>query len=185
MELSTYLARNVTALRQKRGLSQNQLAKLAGLPRSTVTYMESGEGNPSLHNLSKLAGAFQVTIEELLSRPRAQVHLIPAREVRVIQKGQGAVDVYKLLPDSIPGAEIDRIEIVPGGRMGGIPHVAHTKEYLIGVQGEVQVQVAGQKFLVKAGDVLAFPGDQAHSYHNPGRTKAVGLSVVMSAPLHI
>ena len=91
--------------------------------------------------------------------------------------------VFKLLPDPIPGMEIDRMEIESGSRMGGIPHVAGTKEYLTVVQGEITLQVAGGSYRVAAGDVLAFPGDQAHSYKNTGEKRAIGFSVVTLAPV--
>ena len=39
--------------------------------------------------------------------------------------------------------------------------------------------VAGEVFVVSAGDVFAFPGDQAHSYVNRGVADAVALSVVV------
>jgi hypothetical protein len=42
--------------------------------------------------------------------------------------------------------------------------------------------VAGESFKVAEGDVLAFPGDQAHAYLNPTGKKAVGFSVVALAP---
>lgn len=184
-KLPMYLAQNVLSLRQKRGYSQGQLAKMAGIPRSTITYIESGEGNPSLQNLAKVAATLQITIEELLHRPRALCQLIKAQDVKVLKKGQGLAEVFKLLPDPIPGTEVDRMEISVGGRISGVPHITHTKEYLIGVQGEVQVNIATQKFLVKSGDVLAFPGDQPHSYQNVGSSKAICFSVVMMTPIGV
>ena len=183
--ISQYLASSMAALRKKRGMTQAQLARLSNVPRSTVTHLESGEGNPSLLNLSRIAGALQVSIEELLARPRAECKLIRADRLPKQKRGMGAATIYKLLPDPIPGTEIDRMEIATGGRMGGVPHVAGTKEYLTVVQGEITVHVAGEHYVVKSGDVLAFPGDQAHMYHNTGSTKAVGLSVVVLAPVGI
>lgn len=164
-------------------MTQAALATLAGLPRSTVTQIESGGGNPSLANLSRIAAGLQVSIEELLARPRASCKLIPADRLPSQKRSQGVATIYKLLPDPIPGMEMDRMEIAPGGRMGGIPHMAGAKEYLTVVQGEITVSVAGEAFRVKTGDVLAFPGDQAHSYLNTGARKAVGFSVVALAPV--
>jgi hypothetical protein len=63
------------------------------------------------------------------------------------------------------------------GRLGGIPHVQGTKEYL--------TCIAGERFRVEQGDVLAFPGDQQHSYQNSGTRTAVCLSVVVLAPVGI
>lgn len=180
-ELPRNLAENLVALREKRGLSQAALARLAGIPRSTIAHVESGSGNPSLANLSRLSAALQVSVEELLSRPRPRCQLLKAKDVKVVRRSHGVVSISKLLPDPVPGMEIDRIEIERGGRFGGVPHTTGTREYMTCVRGEVTVTVAGEKFLVGEGDVLAFPGDQAHSYHNTGDAKTVCFSVVALA----
>jgi transcriptional regulator with XRE-family HTH domain len=176
------LAENIEALRTARGLSQAALARLAGVPRSTLTHVESGHGNPSLANLARIAASLSVSIEELLTRPRAACKLTRASELPAVRRAGGAATLFKLLPDPIPGMEIDRMSLDAGARMGGVPHVRGTKEYLTVIQGEIHVYVAGQRFGVGVGDVLAFPGDQTHSYHNTGRGRALALSVVALAP---
>jgi len=181
-EISKNLAQNVTLLRKKRNLTQSGLAKVAGIPRSTVTYLESGHGNPSLQNLTKISAALQVSIEELLSVPRGRYKLVKNKEISVSQRGQKTVQIFELLPDPIPGMHIDRMEFESGGRLGGIPHINGTKEYLTCLQGEVTVRTAGQTFRVQKGDVLAFPGDQSHSYENTGESRAICISVVVLAP---
>lgn len=179
-ELSSFLAQNVIALRTSRNMTQAALAKLAELPRSTVAYVESGAGNPSLQNLTRLARALQVSLEELLSPPRGRYKLIRAWEVKEQIKGR-AVHVFDLLPDPVPGMHIDRMEFEPKGRMGGTPHIQGTKEYLTCLQGEVTVRTGGEVFRVQKGDVLAFPGDQPHGYENTGSGRALCLSVVVLA----
>lgn len=158
------------------------MAKIASVPRSTVTYLESGVGNPSLQNVIRVAGALQVSIEELLQKPRTSCQLIKSDAVPAQRPANGMATIFKLLPDPIPGMELDRFEIQQGGRMGGIPHTANTKEYLVCVAGQVEVRVSGTKYTVAAGDVLAFAADQPHSYFNPSKTKAECVSVVVLAP---
>ena len=179
---SRNLANNIISLRKKRGLSQSQLAERSQLPRSTISNFESGIGNPSLQNLMKLSSALQISIEELLSPPRSECLLIKSHNVPVQIRQNGQAHIYKMLPDKISGAEIDRIELSVGGRMGGVPHLDGTKEYFICEQGEIQLAVSGQKFQLKYGDVLSFRGDQPHSYLNSGKTKAIGFSVVFVTP---
>jgi XRE family transcriptional regulator, regulator of sulfur utilization len=179
--LARNLAQNIVALRERRGLSQAALAKLSQIPRSTIAHIESGSGNPSLANLSRLSAALQVSVEELLSRARPRCELIKAASVKVVKRSQGVAVISKLLPDPVPGMEIDRIEIEKGGRLGGVPHTPGTREYMTCVKGEVAVTVAGERFKVEEGDVLAFPGDQAHSYQNTGPGKAIVFSVVALA----
>jgi transcriptional regulator with XRE-family HTH domain len=182
-ELAKNLAQNVIALRKQRGLTQAALAGLANLPRSTLTYVESGAGNPSLQNLTRLSVALSVSLEELLSSPRGRYKLIKSQEVASSHRGRAnAVEVFELLPDPIPGMHIDRMEFQPRARMGGTPHIQGTKEYMTCLQGEVTVRTAGHVFVVGKGDVLAFPGDQPHSYENSGQGRAACISVVVLAP---
>lgn len=177
--IARYLADNILALRKARGMSQQQLAKQAEIPRSTLTHIESGSGNPSLQNLARLSTALQVGIEELLSRPRGEIELRAEAEIPVQKRAAGKAKIYKLLPDKVKGLEVDRMEIEPGTTMPGHPHLGGAKEYLIVMQGEITVAVAGEQHRVTRGSVLAFPGDQAHAYRNLQARPATAISVVI------
>ena len=75
------------------------------------------------------------------------------------------------------------IELDPKARIVGVPHRPGTHEYLFCEEGRLSVVVTGERFDLSAGDVAAFPGDQAHSYHNKGDGLAIGFSVVTLAPM--
>ena len=64
------LGRNISELRQARGLSQQQIARLADIPRATWANLESGAANPTLAVLVGVAQALQVRLEELIEPPR-------------------------------------------------------------------------------------------------------------------
>ena len=110
--LGDRIARNVKQLREARGLTQEQIARVAEVPRATWTNLESGEANPTLAVLHRVAGALQVTIEELLATPHAACQFFPLGTLPT--RTQGQARVRKLLPDTIPGMEMDRIELPPG-----------------------------------------------------------------------
>jgi XRE family transcriptional regulator, regulator of sulfur utilization len=178
-DVAARLASNVAQLREARGLTQDQMAKLSGVPRATWAHLESGHANPTLAVLNRAAGALQVTIEELIRAPRTAVKRYPASALPV--RTRGSVTIRKLLPDPIPGMEIDRMELPPGARMNGVPHVAGTTEYLTCERGEVVLVASGESWTLVAGDVVVFRGDQRHSYANTGDRTAVGYSVVVLA----
>ena len=171
---------NVRRLREARGLSQQRLAEMSGIPRATWASLETGAANPTLAVLSKAAGALNVSIEELVGPPRSEFRFIPAGKVKA-RKRQGAT-VRPLVAEAIPGLEISRTELEPGGRMTGIPHKTGTREFLSCEQGQVELVAGGEHYLLNEGDMLVFRGDQPHSYINPdSRRRSVSISVVCFA----
>jgi transcriptional regulator with XRE-family HTH domain len=61
------LADNIKRYRATMGLSQDQLARKAGITYSTLTKLESGVNqNPKVKTLQQLAAALEVTLDELM-----------------------------------------------------------------------------------------------------------------------
>ncbi len=177
--LAERLGRNLKQLREARGLTQTQVAKLARLPRATWANLESGAANPTLAVLYAVAEAFQVTLEELIATPKAACQFYPRESL--LTKKRGEVTVKKLLPDPIPGVEIDRFALPPRAHMIGVPHTPGTREYLTCETGRIVLVAAGERWELGEGDVVVFRGDQRHSYENPTSKPAVGYSVVLLA----
>jgi transcriptional regulator with XRE-family HTH domain len=178
-DVATRLGRNVRVLRESRGLTQAQMAKIASLPRATWANLESGAANPTLTVLDRVATAVQVTLEELIAAPRSDAQRYPRASLPV--KLRGAAQIRKLLPDPIPGMELDRIELARGAKMTGIPHTPGTREYLTCETGTIVLVASGEEHRLEPGDVVAFRGDQKHSYVNAGDKTAVAYSVVVIA----
>jgi transcriptional regulator with XRE-family HTH domain len=82
-------------------LTQDALAAASGLPRSTIANLESGEANPSLVVLVKVANALGVPIDELLAAPRAKVRKWSAEEIGSRQRGRGVAE-RPLVPSRPP-----------------------------------------------------------------------------------
>ncbi|HKU41959.1 MAG TPA: helix-turn-helix domain-containing protein [Polyangiales bacterium] len=175
------LANNIRKLREARGLTQQQMAKLSGVPRPTWANLESGAANPTLAVLVRVAAALQIRLEELIGPPKASARFYAAGELA--QRVRGTVTVRKLLPDPIAGLEIERMELPIGATMTGVPHTPGTREYLTCERGSVQLTAAGQSWLLSPGELVVFRGDQRHSYKNPGDEPAVAYSVVAFAPV--
>jgi transcriptional regulator with XRE-family HTH domain len=183
-ELARNLAHNLKEIRELRGLTQDQLSRLCGLPRSTVANVEAGGSNPTLAVLVRLASALHLSLEELMARPRARCQLFPAGSLPESEyRRSGNVRVGKLLPHPIPGMAIDRMELEPGARLVGSPHAPGTHEFLYCERGQLTLFVGGERFELERGAVAAFAGDQKHSYQNPGKSNTVGFSVVSLAPI--
>jgi len=180
-EVATNLAANLRRLREARGHSQQRMSDLSGIPRPTWASLESGGANPTLVVLTRAAAALQVSIEELIGPPRTAARLFRAGEIKT-RKRQGGI-LRPLLPEAIPGLDIGRMELGPGGQLTGVPHTAGTREYLTCERGRIELLASGERWKLGPGDSLVFRGDQRHGYRNlDGRRPAVAITVVCFAP---
>jgi len=67
MPRKSTLAQNIKRLRKQLKLSQEELAKKAGITYSTLIKIESGKNdNPTIKTLLKIAKALNVKIDDLL-----------------------------------------------------------------------------------------------------------------------
>jgi len=62
------LAQNIKKLRKQHKLSQEQLARKSEITYSTLIKIESGANkNPTINTLKKIADAFNVTVDKIIS----------------------------------------------------------------------------------------------------------------------
>jgi len=152
--VASHLARNLASLRHARGLTQEALAKACGVPRSTIANLESGDSNPSLAVLVKVAHALSVPIDELLASPRAKVRKWSESDVGTRHHGRG-VTLRALVPEPVPEEVLTLMDFAPDGAMRGTPHLPGTREYFTCLAGRVTIYVAGDRHDLGPGDVLA------------------------------
>ena len=70
----TNLGKRIKVLRSKSNISQDQLAKKANIPFSTLVKIEAGyTPNPSMETLIKIADAFGIDLDELVGRNRNSI----------------------------------------------------------------------------------------------------------------
>jgi transcriptional regulator with XRE-family HTH domain len=64
--LAIALAGTVRAKRDLHGWSKKRLAKEAGIARSTLSAIESGEGDPTLRTLEALAAGLRISVLDFI-----------------------------------------------------------------------------------------------------------------------
>ena len=67
MDIKIVVGKRVKELRNKLGISQEELADLAELDRTYITIVECGRRNISIVNIEKLATALKVTLKEFFN----------------------------------------------------------------------------------------------------------------------
>ena len=76
------LAKRIKKMREDRELSQEDLAIRLGVPRPSISHLESGQRDISSIELAKLANIFEISVDDLLSPD------LEEKECRDMNKGQ-------------------------------------------------------------------------------------------------
>ena len=58
----------IRQLRERKGVSLRELARLSGVGAATLSRIESGEGNPRLTTLVRLAEVLDVSMQQLFEK---------------------------------------------------------------------------------------------------------------------
>ena len=75
------LGENIRAHRKRRNFSQDRLAKMLGLTRTSLTNIENGNQHPPIHTLCEIGERLQVDITALLPRGAANAVAVNAAEI--------------------------------------------------------------------------------------------------------
>ena len=170
-----------SALRQEReraGLSLTEVARRAGVAKSTLSQLEAGTGNPSVETLWALCTALDIQISRLLDPPRPRVQVIRADEGPALHSDRADYQAT-LVASCPPNARRDvyRIAAEPGPARESRPHPPGVIEHVVLSAGRALVGVTPDPVELGPGDYIAYPGDVAHVFQalEPG-TRAVMIS---------
>lgn len=172
------IAASLRRERARAGVSLTEVARRAGVSKSTLSQLESGAGNPSVETLWALCTALGIQFAQLFDRPRPRVQVIRAGEGPVIAS-ESADYRATLVSASPPGARRDvyRIAAEPGPGRESAPHLPGVVEHVVLSAGRALVGLADDPVELEPGDYIAYPGDIAHVFQalEPG-TRAVLVS---------
>jgi transcriptional regulator with XRE-family HTH domain len=162
------LADIAAALRRERertGISIAELARRAGLAKSTLSQLESGTGNPSIETLWSLGVALGVPFSRLVEPLPVRVQVIRAGEGPRLQADQ-ADFVVKLLSAGSARTRRDLylLELEPGQPRAAAAHLPGSVEHLVVGAGRVHAGPTGETVELDPGDYATFPGDVPHYY---------------------
>jgi len=159
------IAHSLRTERERAGLSLTELARRAGLAKSTLSQLESATGNPSVETLWALAVALDVPFSRLVEPPAPPVRVVRAGEGPRIPSEQ-ADFTGTLLAAGSPHARRDVyvITIEPGVDRQADAHIPGTVEHLVVAAGRIRTGPAGQMVELGPGDYAAFAGDTPHVY---------------------
>ncbi|GAA2904718.1 XRE family transcriptional regulator [Streptosporangium fragile] len=165
LDLIALIAASIRRERDRAGLSLTELARRAGIAKSTLSQLESGSGNPSVETLWALGVALGVPFSRLVEPPRPNVRVIRAGEGPVTHSEQASY-AATLLASCPPSARRDiyRIGAQPGEPRISESHMPGTAEHVVLGAGRALVGPVEEPVELGPGDYVTYPGDAPHIF---------------------
>lgn len=170
-------------LRLARGLTLEDLSRIAGVSKSMLSQIEREKANPTIAITWRLANALGVPIGELLSsgtREIETIRVLEAHETPTLP-GDHAGYVLRILgPMDLAGKyEWYELTLAAGGELASQAHDPGTSEHMTVLHGALEVEVGAIRKKVKMGGTARYRADQDHAIRNAGKTEAKALLVVV------
>lgn len=181
--LAAAIGARVRHERQARGWTLDRLAEAAGVSRRMLVNVEQGAANPSVATLLKISDALGVGLPALVEPPQQTPVKITRRgDGAALWSGEGGGRGLLMAGTEPPDVvELWDWTLAPGDTHTSEAHTPGTRELAQVQAGTITLEVGDQAVTLGAGDAIAFPGDVAHAYANPGPEPA-RFSLVVFEP---
>jgi quercetin dioxygenase-like cupin family protein/DNA-binding XRE family transcriptional regulator len=160
--------------RMVRQLTLKALAEQAGCSESLLSKVEGGHATPSLATLHRLALALSTNIAALVSGPDINTSPVQRANARPsvsfpTARNRGSIMLERVVvpaPGQLLQGDIHVIE----PHTSSDEQISHAGEELgYVIEGELELTLADERYVLQAGDSFYFPSGVPHSYRNPGK----------------
>jgi transcriptional regulator with XRE-family HTH domain len=160
------------------GLSLRELAKRVGLTASFLSQIERDLASPSIESLRKISDALEVPVFFFLVEPDTRSPVV-RRDERAQLKLPGSNLTYQLMtPDLNRKMEVFLAEKEPDGENITIPLRQQTEELIYVLQGQLEIELGEDTYLLGPGDSAYFDGSILRRLAACGDTTLRFISVI-------
>jgi transcriptional regulator with XRE-family HTH domain len=166
----------------------SELSEQSGVAKSIISQIERNETNPTLATIWRLAQALDVTIERVL-RERDDSPFIEKisrgdTPILVSDDGKCRLAITGWIK-TVDWLQCYDFSAEPGGVLESDAHQPGAVESLSVIEGELQVEVAGETDSLRAGETLRYRADRPHLIRNAGEApaRAVMICILKAAAM--
>ena len=158
-EFKNALASNLKRLRKTKSLSLDAVASCTGVSKAILGQIERCESSPSVSVLWKISKGLEVSFTELFASENSHIYTVdrfpddPCMKVRTLSPYSKE-----------SGLEILEMTLLEKHTQLNEGHSTGVIEYVIVLQGRIEVLFNNEWHLVKKGECIHFNADQAHGY---------------------
>jgi transcriptional regulator with XRE-family HTH domain len=163
------LGTRITAERERRGLSVEELAHRCGVSRSMLYEVERGRKAPTVLVLVRTATGLGASVARLVGEERDDQVVLLRRDEQVVVRDASGWE-RRILSPALPGMEFEFMRTTIGPHVdAGVfdPHAPGSREYVAVESGELALTIDQANHRLGSGDAIYYRGDCRHAFRNP------------------
>ena len=172
--LAEKLGQTIQRLRTADKMSLGDLSESSGVAKSMISQIEKNEANPSLATLSRLSQALGTSVQAMVSNDSGGSALVQKAAIQdtPLLKSEDGLCELRIIGsiDTVQWVQWYDFRAQTGGILESSPHPEGSVENLTILNGEVEVEVEGERWTAKTGETLRYKADRPHSIKNIGGT---------------
>jgi transcriptional regulator with XRE-family HTH domain len=164
------VAPRLRRVREQRGLTITDVAEQAGISKSTLSRLETGQRRPTLELLLPLVQIYRVPLDELVGAPdvgdpriRLKPREVNGRTVLPLTRNPNGVQAWKI--------------IIPTTQSTPKPRMHDGTEWLYVLSGRMRLIIGDSDRVLGVGEVAEFETTEPHWFGSTGEGPAEVLSV--------
>lgn len=153
------IAQRLRALRAERGWSLDELARLSGVSRASLSRLENAEVSPTASVLGKLCAAYGLAMSRLMRLVEDDFPPLVAAEAQPVWTDPGAGFRRRSVspPAQRLAGEVLECQLAPGARIAyDVPPRPGLEHHLVLVDGALAVTLDGRTYDLRPGDCLRY-----------------------------
>lgn len=180
MNAKATLGAKLRNLREERGISQRELARLAGVSANAISLIEREENSPSVSTLQSLAESLSVKMGYFFEEesPESVLQIKSSQLAAIQSQGTSIQGLGKRLR----GQELEPfyITLQPGAGSGERQVIHSGHEFVFCITGKIEYLIDGETYWLEAGDFLIFEASLPHLWRNRSEVEAQILLILQT-----
>ena len=178
--LNLIIGNKLKDIRNKRNLSLDEVTKLTGVSKAMLGQIERGQSNPTVSTLWKIATGLKVSFSLFIDENQDDLKVIYQNDISPIIEDNNRMKLYPIFPfDANKGFEIFTIELEPGCNHISTPHNDGVEEYIIVTEGQIEININDEKFILQKGNSIRFMANKPHTYKNINQDRSVFQNIIL------
>lgn len=176
MKLKKIVGKKLKAIRLKNDMTIQELASESNVSSNMISRIERGLTIPSVEILMKLASVFDKSINyfvEEVSTTHEIVFSSPGKRDTTVYDDEDNMHTESYTSGLRDPQFMSFLCTVPVGGTSGQKHMHHPgDELIVLIEGRLKVVIAGEEYMLSAGDSLSFKSHLPHRWTNVGDADA-------------